>query len=98
MPTATPTSCGATATAVVTWAMEDGNYLRNRNFSSLAPAGQIAGTADFDSDGDDDILWRNDNGAVMTWDMQAGALLQNHDFGIVSTAWQIVSTGEFDFK
>jgi hypothetical protein len=62
-----------------------------------APAlSQIQGVRDFDHDGDDDILWRDQAGAVMTWDMHGGDLAGTTDHGVVATVWHIRGTGEFD--
>jgi 6-phosphogluconolactonase (cycloisomerase 2 family) len=57
---------------------------------------EVAGTGDFDGDGDADILWRQDQGLVVTWEMENGDLLTTHSFGEVSTNFQIVGTGDFD--
>jgi hypothetical protein len=96
MPMPTATSCGATSTA---WS-SPGNGGRGAGHQAQ-PAGrpatyQIAGTYDFDSDGDADILFRHDSGLTVTWEMAAGALLQTHSFGVIPNVWQIRGTGEFD--
>ncbi|HEV2044406.1 MAG TPA: FG-GAP-like repeat-containing protein, partial [Sphingomicrobium sp.] len=40
----------------------------NANAAALVPTDwQVAGTGDFNGDGRDDILWRNDNGTVSNW-------------------------------
>ena len=58
---------------------------------------EIAGTGDFDADGDADILWREDNGDVLTWEMNGDELgLVNQNFANVSGSYQIVGTGDFD--
>jgi hypothetical protein len=57
---------------------------------------QVAGTGDFDGDGDDEILWRNDNGAVLTW-LASGEHLfvsgANADAGI---DWHIAGIGDLN--
>ena len=82
--------------AVVTWEMGGGAFVTTHNLPVVPTNWHIAGTGDFDSDGDADILWRHDEGAVVTWEMEDGAFLQNHNFGVVSNPWQIRGTGEFD--
>jgi hypothetical protein len=76
--------------------MEDGAFVTNHNLPQVSTTFQIAGTEDFDSDGDADILWRHDEGLVVTWEMEDGALVQTNNFGVVPIAWQIRGTGEFD--
>ena len=43
------------------------------------PAGTIAGTGDFNGDGRDDILWRNDNGQLTNWLGQANGGFVGND-------------------
>jgi Ca2+-binding RTX toxin-like protein len=84
---------------VITWEMQNGNYVANNNLANqpqMRAIWQIEGIEDFDSDGDADILWRNENGAVTTWDMEGGEFQQIREFGVVTNDWQIVRTGEFD--
>jgi hypothetical protein len=57
---------------------------------------QIAGTWDFDSDNDSDIVWRHDDGTVVTWTMEDGNLFDTESFGVIGNEWQIRGTGQFD--
>ena len=68
----------------------------NHNLPIVPTTYHIAGTGDLDSDGEDDILWRHDDGTVVIWEMNGGALASTHNFGVVSNGWQIRGTGEFD--
>jgi hypothetical protein len=61
-------------------------------------AWKIVGAADFDGDGKDDILWRNDStGQVFMMLMNGGAIVSQ---GVVYTepnpAWQIIANGDYD--
>ena len=55
----------------------------------------IAGTSDFNGDGEPDILWRNDAGAIQT-DMNDGTILSTHSLGAVPANWHILGTGDFN--
>jgi hypothetical protein len=76
--------------------MEGGAFVVNHNLPIVPTNFAIAGTEDFDSDGDSDILWRNTDGLTVTWEMEGGNLLQTHNFGVVAPGLQIRGTGEFD--
>ena len=70
------------------------------NLNALVPNGfHIAGTADFNGDGIDDILWRSDDGTVSNWLGQSnGSFISNvANLNIaVPTSWHIVGTGDFN--
>ena len=62
-------------------------------------AWHVVGTGDFNGDGRDDILWRNDNGQLSNWLGQAnGGFLLNDDVALTSvpTAWLVAGTGDFN--
>ena len=59
----------------------------------------IAGTGDFNGDGRDDVLWRNDNGTVTDWVGQAnGSFFSNgaNAYINVDNSWHIAGTGDFN--
>ena len=70
------------------------------NLNTIVPnAFHIEGTGDFNGDGIDDILWRDDNGTVSDWLGQPnGAFVSN--VGNVNITvpidWKIVGTGDFN--
>jgi hypothetical protein len=78
----------------VVWEIEDNAYVVNHNLPQVSDSWQfvgggsewdwnwwrVAGTGDFDRDGDSDILWRHqDDGPTVMWEMQNGAYVVNHD-------------------
>ena len=59
----------------------------------------IAGTGDFNGDGRDDILWRNDNGAVFTFLSTAnGGVINNGDnsYAAMSNVWHVEAIGDYN--
>ena len=66
--------------------------------TSVATSWHIAGVGDFNGDGRDDILWRNDDGAMTNWLGQAnGGFANNPNASTsVSTSWSIAGTGDFN--
>ena len=74
--------------------VNDGAALR-----SVDLAWHIDGRGDFNGDGRDDIIWRNDNGQLGTWTgntsggftINDGAALQS-----VPVSWHVVGTGDFN--
>ncbi len=70
------------------------------NVNAFVPTSwKIAGTGDFNGDGRDDVVWRNDNGSLSQWlGSASGALIDNGAVvnEIVPTAWKIAGTGDFN--
>src|SRR5207253_3072852 len=72
---------------------------------AVSPVGtdwQIAGTGDFDKDGNVDILWRQTStGQVWIWRMKGARLQDVSPFIYMATSptgndWQVGGTGDFD--
>ena len=62
-------------------------------------AWHIAGVGDFNGDGRDDILWRNDNGAVFNFLGSAnGGVVSNGDnsYTAMSNAWHVEAIGDYN--
>jgi hypothetical protein len=59
----------------------------------------IVGTADFNGDGRDDILWRNDNGTVLNWLATASGGFADNSVNFVANpgaSWHVAATGDFN--
>jgi len=81
----------------VLWRHSDGTPATANIELPVVPANfQIAGTGDFDNDGDADIVWRHTDGLTVTWEMAGEALVTNHNLPQVATTFAIVDTGDFD--
>jgi VCBS repeat-containing protein len=66
---------------------------------SVPTSWQVAGVGDFNSDGRDDILWRNTDGLTVDWLGQAnGSFSDNYANSLVNipTSWQIEGVGDFN--
>lgn len=66
---------------------------------SVPVSWKVVGTGDFNGDGRDDVLWRNDNGQFSDWLGQANGGFVNNDanaFTTVATNWHVVGTGDFN--
>ena len=85
-----------------------GNWLANAGggFAYNSAAGvigvgndwHIAGTGDFNGDGRDDILWRNDNGQVGDWLATSNGGFASNSASVagVGNDWHIAGTGDFN--
>ena len=61
-------------------------------FNTVATNWQIVGTGDFNGDGRDDILWRNDGGALSDWLGRPDGGFSPNDanaYTSVPTEWQV---------
>jgi hypothetical protein len=58
---------------------------------------RIVGTGDFNSDGKQDILWRNTvDGANRVWVMNGTTLVSTEPLTVVNPDWEIVGIGDYD--
>ena len=76
------------------WQKNDANA-----FTSAPSSWKVAGVGDFNGDGRDDILWRNDNGQLSDWLGQAnGGFVGNDGNALVSvsTSWKVIGVGDFN--
>ena len=96
--TAATTSCGATMPAARSRPGLEGGQPVTPTRSVSAPTDwKIAGTGDFNGDGHDDILWRNDNGQSANWVMDDGSHRSAPTPSArAPTNWHIAGTGDFN--
>jgi hypothetical protein len=79
----------------------NGGVINNGDNSYVAVGADwhVAGIGDFNGDGKDDILWRNDNGAIFDFLGTAnGGFVNNGDNSSVNvaTSWQVAGIGDFN--
>ena len=57
---------------------------------STPTAWSMVASADFNGDGNADILWRNDNGALAVWTMSGFSVTSSGIAGYVDGTWGII--------
>ena len=88
--------------ALSNWLGQPGGSLVANDANALAQvptAWKVAGTGDFNGDGRDDILWRNEDGTLSNWLGQANGGFTANDANaavLVDTAWNVVGVGDFN--
>ncbi len=76
------------------WFLSGSSYVSFSTFASAAENWNIAGTGDFNGDGETDILWRSNSGKTAIWHMN-NAELQDYAFlQDVPSAWQPMGVGD----
>jgi len=68
-------------------------------YTVVDAAYKVAGTGDFNGDGIDDILWRNDNGAIFNFIGKANGGVQNNGDNSwmgLSSSWTVSGVGDFN--
>ena len=63
---------------------------------SVPAAWSIVGVADFNGDGQADILWRHTSGAVVAWLMNGATVASVATVGSASSDWSIVGVADFN--
>ncbi len=89
---------GALTTAL---GQANGGFASNAsNFWTTIPTSwQVIGSGDFNGDGRDDILWRDNAGATTSWLGQANGSFAGNDtnfYTTIPTSWQVVGIGDFN--
>ena len=75
------------------------NFELSDTYYQLDSTWHVAGVGDFDGDGCDDLLLRNDDNTVTQWlGQQDGSLFSNHAVAtyVLPPGWHIVGTGDFN--
>jgi len=84
----------------VLWQHSNGTVaIATGDLGSASTFSEVAGTGDFDQDGDGDILWRHVDGPgsrVLTWELENRQFSNSHHIEFASTGWRIDGTGDFD--
>jgi hypothetical protein len=67
-------------------------------FGNMPATWSVAGTGDFNGDGESDILWRDSSGNLAIWEMNGTTITNANSTGIgsLSTIWSVAVTGDFD--
>ena len=68
-------------------------------FATVPTSWQIAGAGDFNGDGRDDVLWRNDAGELSNWLGQTNGGFVNNDANALTSAptnWHVAGVGDFN--
>ncbi|MBN8964811.1 MAG: VCBS repeat-containing protein, partial [Rhizobiales bacterium] len=66
------------------------------SLGTVSKAYHIQALDDFNGDGKDDILWRNDNGQVALWQMNGSSVASATTVSTLSSAWHIQGSGDFN--
>jgi hypothetical protein len=87
---------------VVDWlGQTNGSFADNgaASLSSPGTAWHVVASGDFNGDGRDDILWRNDNGALVDWLGQPNGGFANNGATFMAnpgSSWHVVGIGDFN--
>src|SRR5207344_1168292 len=81
--------------AITDWlSTASGGFVSNdaNAWHNVPTSWQVVGTGDFNGDGRDDVIWRNDNGSFTEWLGQAnGGFVSNdaHAWNNLPTSWHV---------
>jgi VCBS repeat protein len=78
------------------WRHDDGRVRTSQNDLGAAGNFEVVGTADFDGDGDSDVLFRHADGHNVIWEIENETLVTNHNLPDAAPAWEVAGTGDFD--
>ncbi|MEO5775046.1 MAG: VCBS repeat-containing protein, partial [Sphingomicrobium sp.] len=82
-------------------AQANGGFVANAAnvWSEVPLTWEVVGTGDFNGDGKDDVLWRQNDGLLTDWLATAGGGYQANSansWSPVPTSWQVVGTADFN--
>jgi Pro-kumamolisin, activation domain/FG-GAP-like repeat len=82
------------------WVMNGFHIVQSVNFGAVSLNWQVVGIGDFDSNGSEDILWRDNLGNVAIWLLAGTQILSTMTVtppdGWVPTSWTPVETGDYN--
>ena len=85
---------------VAYWAMEETNLVSAKGLkpATVDPTWHMSGTADFNADGQAEILWQNDDGRLAAWRMDGTNCAQSIVLSPsrVDPSWRVAVTGDFN--
>jgi hypothetical protein len=85
---------------VAIWLMNGTTVLNSTTatFGNMPSTWFVAGTGDFNGDGNSDIFWEDSSGDLAIWEMNGTTVLNPNTSGVgnLSTAWSVAETGDFD--
>lgn len=88
----------ATSGQVTEWDLSDGTYSASNVLGTEAPSTKwtIAGTGDFNGDGQSDVLWYNStSGDAMIWTVRDDAVASSRVIAGPGAGWTILGVGDF---
>jgi len=81
---------------LVMWTITHGALAGSTYLGVLPASWTVAGTGDFNDDGNPDILWRNSNGEVVIWFLNgSNAVASRASLGVVPLSSTIQAVGDF---
>jgi Tol biopolymer transport system component len=85
---------------VAIWLM-NGTTVTNSStatFGNMPLTWSVAGTGDFNGDGNSDIFWRDSSGNLAIWEMNGTTITNSSATGVgsLSTVWSPAVTGDFN--
>ena len=66
------------------------------DLANPGPSWHVAGTGDFNGDGNADILWQNDDGTPAIWLMNGTSLIGGGGLANPGPSWHVAGTGDFN--
>jgi FG-GAP-like repeat len=77
------------------WVMNGANVTKTVTLGSAPSTWKIAGIGDFDANGSDDIVWRDNSGTVGIWFLNGTTVQQTAVIGQAPQNWSLVQTGDY---
>ncbi len=85
---------------VAIWLMNGTTVLNSSTatFGNMPLTWSVAGTGDFNGDGNSDIFWRDTSGNLAIWEMNGTTITNSSATGVgnLSTVWSAAVTGDFN--